>query len=88
MAIEPWSSFRAIAPQELLHDAPVIEVELQGVVQDADVLMGVRGVCKECSWVTHGDETNFFYARQHLEPCQVLEPCSVCKNKIHRKIRV
>ena len=44
MAREPQSSFRAIDPQVLLHDAPGIEVKLPGVVQDdeTDVLMGVR----------------------------------------------
>ena len=50
MAREPPSSFRVIDPQVLLHDAPSIEVELQGVVQDeeTDVLMGAREMRDEC----------------------------------------
>ena len=43
--------------QVLLHDAPRIEVEVQGVVQDeeTDVLMGVREVYDEYSYDIMGD---------------------------------
>ena len=52
LAKEPWSSFRATDAQETLDDAPGIEVELQGVVQDeeTDVLMGAREVYNEYSY--------------------------------------
>ena len=33
MAIEPWSSFRAIDLQILMHDVPGFEGELQGVAR-------------------------------------------------------
>ena len=46
-----------IDAQVLLHDAPGIEVELQGVVQDeeTDVLMSVREVHDEYSCDIMGD---------------------------------
>ena len=57
MAIGPESSFRTIDPQVLLHDAPGIEVELQGVVQDdeTDVIMGVNEMRDEYSCDIMGD---------------------------------
>ena len=57
LAKEPWSSLRVTDAQVLLHDAPWIEVELQGGVQDeeTDVLMGVREVYDEYSCDIMGD---------------------------------
>ena len=57
MAIEPFSSFRAIDPQVLTHDVPGIAEELQGVVQDEEthVLMGVREVPTQYSCNIVGD---------------------------------
>ena len=36
-AIEPYSSFRAIVPQWLLHDVTVLEDEVIGVVQEEEI---------------------------------------------------
>ena len=49
--------FRVTDAQVLLHDAPGIEVEVQGVVQDeeTDVLIGVREVYDEYSYGIMGD---------------------------------
>ena len=44
MAIAPQSSFRGIVPQGLLYGCPVLEGNVEGVVQtdEIDVCIGVR----------------------------------------------